>query len=143
MVIFRWNQERLDYLIRNYTTKTNQEIAAHLGTEDYIVRNRAHKHKLYKDKNFINQPGKKKQPRKFVDLNNGWTSIVVKLNKLNKQREITYAKIEKETVFSEYMKLRHELDRLNRHIEVIETITDDRKTEIYFRQTMKEYAVHS
>jgi len=84
-----------------------------------------------------------KKPRKFKDYNNGWTKLGIKITGLKLEREKLYTKISNIKVFSEYMKLRKEVDRLNRHIEVLETFNDDRKSEERQRQMIKEYAVYT
>jgi hypothetical protein len=76
-------------------------------------------------------------------INDSWKNAVVKLNGMIQSRDQLLVKLEAVTTFSEYLTIRKEIDRLNRHIEVVDTLTEDRKSDETKRKMTKEYAYHT
>jgi len=76
-------------------------------------------------------------------INDSWNAYKEKIKDLNQQLNQLHSQLEMVKSFTDYIKIRKDIDKLNRHLEVVETLTKDRISDETKRKLTKEYAVYS
>jgi len=76
-------------------------------------------------------------------INDSWEAVNHKIQTMNHKLEKLYTQLQTVKKFSEFMTIRRAIDNINRHLEVVETMTNDRKSEEIKRKMFREYAINS